>query len=445
MMNTRLIAIKILEEVYEQNHFLKDVLDGYFYTHEFERHEKSFLKNLVYGTVEQQIKIDYIINQFSKVKTKKLKPFIYYVLSISVYQLLEMTSVPPSAVCNEAVKLVKKRKMYNLSGFVNGVLRTIDRELKYITYPDEKTQPQAYLNSFYALPMWLVDLLLSQYDYETVKAIAEDTMLAPDLSIRVNTLKTNPDKLMTTLKKQGLSVSKGHYLDNALRITSSTNLADNENFKNGDFIVQDESSMMVSYVLDAKDKDSILDMCAAPGGKSLHISESVASVEARDVSDRKVALINENIEKLGIKNIETKVFDGLIIDESIIDCFDGVIVDAPCSGLGIVRKKPDIKRNMSLERIENLIQIQEKLLNNASKYVKIGGSLIYSTCTINRAENIEQVEKFLKEHSDFKVEPIKLNEPLSNMFFNHGFLQMLPMNNLTDGFFIAKLKKVKND
>jgi len=175
-MNIRAIGVKIIEEVYEQDHFLKEVLEGYFYAHDFEKMEKAFLNKLVYGTIEQQVKIDYIINQFSKIKVKKLKPFIYYVLSISIYQMLEMDQVPHSAICNEAVKLVRKRKMTNLSGYVNGVLRTISREFKYITYPEYDVDPVQYFSVLYSLPIWLTELLLSTYDEKTIHKIGQDSL-----------------------------------------------------------------------------------------------------------------------------------------------------------------------------------------------------------------------------------------------------------------------------
>jgi 16S rRNA (cytosine967-C5)-methyltransferase len=444
-MNMRGIGVKIIEEVYEKEHFLKDVLEGYFHAYEFEQTEKAFLNKLVYGTIEQQIKIDYIINQFSKTKVDKLKPFIYYVLSMSIYQMLEMTQVPHSAVCNEAVKLVKKRKMGNLSGYVNGVLRTIGREFKYIKYPEYETDPVQYFSVLYAMPIWLVSLLMAQYDEETIKKIGEDSLMSPNMTIRHNPLKCTKDELIAELAKYNLNVKSGELFDYAFKILGPINLKELPSFQDGYYLVQDESSMLASEVLKPQTGSKVLDLCAAPGGKTTHLAELIGetgTVVARDVSERKIALINMNIEKLGFKNIDCQVADATVYDHTIKEAFDYVLVDAPCSGLGILKKKPDIKRNMNEERIESLLIIQHNILNNAALYVKIGGVLVYSTCTINKQENRAQIDRFLTEHSDFELQTIELNHTLSSMQIEDGMLQLLPIDDLTDGFFIAKLKKV---
>jgi len=445
-MNIRGIGVKIIEEVYEKEHFLKEVLDGYFYVHEFEQMEKSFLNKLVYGTVEQQVKIDYIINQFSKTKVNKLKPFIYYVLSISIYQMLEMDQVPHSAVCNEAVKLVKKRKMGNLSGYVNGVLRNISRELKYTTYPEYETDPVGYFSIRYSMPKWLCEILLSQYNEEIVHKIGEDSLQSPVMTIRHNPIKCTKDELISELNSYNLSFIPGHLFDYAYKITGPINLKEVSSFQNGHFLVQDESSMLASEILAPDIGSKVLDLCAAPGGKTTHLAQLVGKtglVIARDVSDKKIDLIKSNMEKLGINHIQCEVADATILNENDIESFEYVLIDAPCSGLGILKKKPDIKRNMNPERIQSLLNIQHIILNNASMYVKIGGVMVYSTCTINKQENHDQVKRFLNTHPNYELIDLGVKNTISSMQIEEGMLQLLPIDDLTDGFFIAKLKKVR--
>lgn len=447
-MNIRWIAVKILEEVYEENHFLNEVLDGYFYTHEFDKHEKAFLNKVVYGTIEQQIKIDYIINQFSKVKVKKLKPFVYYVLSISIYQLLEMDHVPQSAVCNEAVKLIKKRKLGTLSGFVNGVLRTVSREIKYISYPSKEKELAEYVHVYYSLPKWLVDMMVYQYTKEQVLLMAEDMNMPPKLSVRLNTEKLSVEDFSKQISESGVHVESGTILPYALKLVGAIDLSKNQLFNEGVFTIQDESSMLVTEIMSPEPGSKVLDVCSAPGGKTCHIASVVGpdgSVEARDVSDRKIDKVKENAKRLGLGNINYKVMDGTQLDEASIEQFDYVLTDVPCSGLGIIKKKPDIKRFMTKEKIDSLKVVQKDILNSASRYVKIGGTLIYSTCTINKEENLWQLKAFLKKHKDFQLESIDgitLNE---NMILEDNVLQLIPIKQMTDGFFIAKLKRVMND
>lgn len=448
MMNIRWIGVKIIEEVYEQEHFLGEVLDGYFHVHDFETHEKAFLNKLVYGTVESQMKIDYIINQFSKTKVTKLKPFVYYVLSISIYQLLEMQNVPPSAVCNEAVKLIKKRKMNQLAGYVNGVLRTISREIQFIIYPDKKTEFKNYIQVYYSMPLWLVELLLSQYDETVVEQIAIDSNLVPKLSVRLNTNLSTPEEFERGINTLGLQLSDGYILPYAYRIEGAVNLNKMDLFQKGYFTVQDESSMLVAEVMEIASGDVVLDLCSAPGGKTTHLASFVGPngrIDARDISQRKLELVKENAKRLQLDQISYKVHDATVLDPTIEAQYNYVLADVPCSGLGIIKKKPDIKRFMNPDKIRGLLDIQKNILKVSASYVKIGGTLIYSTCTINKQENQDQINGFLKEHPDFVLESFSLPTMTPNMILETGMIQLLPVEQITDGFFIAKLKKVNHD
>jgi 16S rRNA (cytosine967-C5)-methyltransferase len=436
----REIALDIVMEITEGGNFshkvLKRTLGEYQY---LEKYDRAFITRLCDGTIERLITLDYIINQSSKIKVNKMKPLIRNLLRISVYQIKYMDNVPDSAICNEAVKLAKKRGFTNLSGFVNGVLRNIIRE------PEKSVLPKDNLSIMYSVPEWLVKELLSQYDYETVKNILEASFNESETSIRLDTNRVSKEELFEMLAKQNITVKTGNYLPYAFKISNYNYLSDVEAFMKGYIGVQDESSMLVGQIAGVKKDDYVIDVCAAPGGKSLHIASllnGTGHVCSRDVSDYKINLINENITRLGYKNISTKVMDALTPNEEDNDKADIVIADVPCSGLGVIGKKPDIKYNMTKEKLDNLKILQQDILKVVSRYVKKGGTLIYSTCTINQMENIKNVEWFLNSY-DFTLESFDeyIPKSLQCESTKKGFLQLIPGIHNTDGFFIARLRR----
>lgn len=407
-----------------------------------EQHEKAFINRIVYGTVENKIKLDYIINLFSSTKTNKLKLTILILLRMSIYQMLFMDHVPHSAIINEAVKLVKKRKMTNLSGFLNGVLRNISRNISSIEYPNEQTEPNEYLSVYYSFPKWLIDYLLEQYHYDTLKEVLEDSLKTPKICIRHNHLKGSMESLLECLKEDGLNPLQGHILPYAMYLEGTGSIRQLKSFQMGLFQIQDESSMLVGEVAQPNEGDYVLDVCSAPGGKTTHFAQLMnnkGKVIARDVSDKKIQRIEENCRRLGINNVVIEKYDATEFDDTLTDKLDIVLTDVPCSGLGIIKKKPDIKYNVSPKGIESLIQIQRVIVNNAARYVKKDGLLIYSTCTINKKENDENIQWFLDQHSNFELIPLGFEQINTN---DKGFLQILPINDIADGFFIAKMKRM---
>lgn len=437
-MNLRNLCLKILEEIENDKKFINEVIDDYFYLYSLEPKEKAFINKIINGTTEYKIKLDYIINRFSKVKTDKLKKPILYILRMSVYQMLYLDFIPISAVINEAVKLTKKRKMINLAGFVNGVLREISRNLDTITYPD--------YSIYYSFPSWLFDYLVKQYNIEIIKEVLEDSLKIPKISIRPNRLKCTKEELIKALELENINFINGTLLDDALKLEATGMITKINAFKDGLFQIQDESSMLVGKIASPNSDDIVLDICAAPGGKTTHLAELMdnkGKIYSRDISDRKIALIEENCNRLGITNVILKKHDAILLDEELIDKVNVLIADVPCSGLGIIKKKPDIKYNVTLEGIENLIKIQRNILKTSSKYVKIGGSLIYSTCTINKEENHKNIEWFLNENKNFEIAPLDYSYPNQIKTDDDlGYLQLLPINEISDGFFIAKLKRM---
>ena len=445
---TRELVLGVLLEVTRDGEYshisLRNVLTKYQY---LDKRDRAFITRVVEGTLEHMIEIDYIINQFSKVKVNKMKPVIRNILRSTVYQLKYMDSVPNSAACNEAVKLAMKKGFASLKGFVNGVLRNIERNLDNITYPDEANLLE-YLSVEYSMPEWILQKWLAQYDRATVETMLADFQMERPTTIRVNRNVMTKNELIESLENQGVHVENHPYLSDALWITSYDYLADLDSFQKGAFHVQDISSMLVAYLANPQEGDNVIDVCAAPGGKSLHMAEllrGTGHVEARDLTDYKVNLIRENIERSGMKNIEAVCQDATVFDEESVEKADIVVADLPCSGLGVLGKKTDLKYKMTEQTQKDLVALQREILSKVKSYVKPGGTLIYSTCTIHEAENMGNVDWFLAENKEFELASVKedLCEELSRNVVNEGCLQLLPGIHKSDGFFIAKFKKVE--
>ncbi len=422
-LNLREIAVDILNEILEQDGYTHLVLSRSLEKYQYlDKQQRAFLTRLVQGTVEYTYQIDFLINErVKKPKVAKMKPYIRTVLRMSVYQILYMDGVPDSAACNEAVKLVKKHGFSGLSGFVNGVLRSIAREKETITFDK--------LDVKYSMPEWIVSMWEEKYGKTQTEAMLAAFLADAPTTIRVNTARISVEDLTERLQRQGISVEKVEEIPYALSISGYDYLNAIEEFKEGLFYVQDLSSMMVAYSAEIKEGDYIIDVCAAPGGKSLHAAELLAGtgyVEARDLSDAKVALMNENFKKSALNNLKAKKWDATVRDEDAIEKADILFCDVPCSGLGIIGKKPDIKYHMSLEQIHELATLQREILNTVWQYLKPGGTLMYSTCTISHEENEENVAWFLAEHPEFELLEKK---------------QLLPEAGKCDGFFLARLKR----
>lgn len=431
--NVRELALDVLLEVMEQEKYshlvLRDVLDKYAY---LDKKERSFLTRLVEGTIERTTELDYILNLFSKVKVKKMKPLVRNLLRMSVYQLRYMDSVPDSAVCNEAVKLSRKRGFGQLSGFVNGILRNIARHPEQIVFPDEKTDTEEYLSVYYSMPLWIVKQWANMYGIEKTKQILQAFSKEQKLVVRTNLNHTTPEVLMQSLAGQGIEVCPNNALPYALELSGYDRLSLIPEFEAGDFYVQDISSMMVAETASVKEGDYVIDVCAAPGGKSIHIAEMLhgtGHVEARDLTEYKIGLIRENMERHKLTNMEAKQWDATVLDESSIETADILLCDLPCSGLGVLGKKTDIRYKMTAKKQQELVKLQRAILDVVHSYVKPGGVLVYSTCTIHRDENENNVNWFQAKHPEFELESMQ---------------QMLPHETGQDGFFIAKLRRGKH-
>ena len=433
--NTRELVLGILMEVTKEGSYshlvIRSVLDKYQY---LDKKERAFITRVSEGTIQTMTELDYIINQYSKVKVNKMKPVIRNLLRMSVYQLKYMDAIPASAACNEAVKLAGKKGFGSLKGFVNGVLRNISRNLDQISYPDERTHPIEFLSVRYSMPQWIVEQWVRDYGSEQTKEMLEAFLKETPVTVRTNLLKRTPEALKKQLESEGVTVVGIHredlpQLDYAFLLSGYDHLSALKSFQEGLFYVQDISSMMVAEWADPKEGNQIIDVCAAPGGKSIHLAEKLhgtGMVEARDLTEYKVGLIEENIARHQLSNVRAVRWDATVRDETAEERADIVIADLPCSGLGVLRKKTDIKYRMTEEAERELSNLQREILNQVCNYVKKGGTLIYSTCTIDRMENEENVAWFLEQHKEYRLERME---------------QIFPGREYGDGFFLAKFKK----
>ena len=403
--NTRDLVVEILLLVTRDGQYshiaLNQVLEKYQY---LDKSDRAFITRVTEGTLERMIELDYITDQFSKVKVKKMKPVIRAIVRSAVYQLKYMDSVPDSAVCNEAVKLAVSRGFGGLRGFVNGVLRSIARNLDSVQYPPEGTKE--YLSVRYSMPPWILEQWLAWYTPEQVEQMLRNFLEEKPTSIRCNLHQISREDLKRKLAGEGVKAEEVPELPCALLISGYDYLGALPSFQEGDFQVQDISSMLVAERANPREGDYIIDVCAAPGGKALHLADKLRGtgmVQARDISDYKVGLIWDNIRRAGMENIEAVRWDATVLDEESVEKADIVIADLPCSGLGVLGRKSDLKYRMTREGEKELAALQRQILSQVWRYVKPGGKLVYSTCTINREENEENAAWFQAEYPEFRL------------------------------------------
>jgi len=454
MKNTRETAFQVIYKVLEEDEHSHVVLrQALLQERDAEKRDRAFVTRLVEGTLERLLTLDYVLNQVSKTPVKKMKPVIRTVLRMSVYQILFMDSVPDSAVCNEAVKIVKTKGFQGLSGFVNGVLRSVARSkeqwLSEGNLPDKKKDSARYLSIRYSLPEWLCNYFVKEYGPEQAEKIAEGSLRNPKTTIRCNTSKIKKEELAQRLTTQGFTVEQGAYAKDALYLSGYDTLEKIPEFKEGLFQIQDESSMLVAELAGLKKDDMVVDVCSAPGGKAIHVANLLVvlgggKVIARDLTEKKTALIKENKDRLQVANLTVQVSDATVLDEALIEKADVVIADLPCSGIGIMAKKPEIRYRMTAENQRELVNLQKEMLAVVHRYVKPGGILMYSTCTVNKAENEEQAREICEKYGFVPaMDEVEVPQSLKADVQEAGWLQLLPGIHECDGFFIARLKKTK--
>lgn len=384
------------------------------------KNDKALITNIVYGVVDRKITLDYIIEQFSKIKLKKISKYILVILRMGIYQLMFMDKIPQSAAVNESVKLARRYGHGASAGFVNGLLRTVAKS--NIEYPSDKTE---YLSVMYSFPMWLCNKWVAEFGYDFTEEMLKSFQAEKKLTIRPNRLKITVEELQEKMLKNGINTE----ICDGYLVSDGFDISNDVLYNDGGYTIQDAAAMQAAIVLAPNEGDTVIDMCAAPGGKTTHLAELMnnkGKIYAFDVHEHKLELIRKNAERLGISIIEASLSDGRILQKEFLETADKVLCDVPCSGLGIIGRKPEIKWNVI--KNGNLPEIQKQILNNASKYLRIGGEIVYSTCTIEREENEGVTGDFLAENDGF-------TKAFEKTYYPH--------KDNTDGFYICKMKRVK--
>lgn len=437
MQKTRQIAFEVLYKVHFQKSYSNLLLDSALNKHSLDRIEKRFVSRLVYGVIERMKLLDFNLSLYLKQPLKKLKPQVLTALRMGAYEILFSDAVPDSAAVNESVEIVKKNSCAFASGLVNAVLRNISRN--GVKFPDENSED--YLSIKYSCEKWICDEWTNHFGKQQAVMILENSIGAAPIYIKVNTLKISVPELQKKLEEENIKSSLVPTLEDALEIEPVGNPVDSDCFRAGMFHVQDLSSQIACRLVDAKSGEKVLDVCAAPGGKSFTLCQNmngVGRLVSCDIYPQRLKLIEQGAERLGIDIVQT-VLNDASVENSDFDLFDKVLCDVPCSGLGIIRRKPEIRYKL-VEDIDKLVDLQYHILCVSSNYVKSGGKIVYSTCSLNRRENEDNCIRFLREHSDFK-------KCLINRFFEFGevednMINILPCKRNTDGFFAAVFERV---
>ena len=442
MDNTRKLAVDILENILSKGAYSNIVLNAKLNKSKLEDRDKGLVTEIVYGTLKHKYTIDKILNSFLKSGIDKVDSYVQNILRTAIYQIKYLSKIPEFAAVNEAVELAKRHKSASASKLVNGVLRNYLRNKTKTYYNADNKLEEVCFN--YSFEPWMTALFQKQYGDDLAESIMAGLNSIPNVTLRINNLKTNYEEAYETLEKADYMIEEGIVCPEAIRIIKGKNIEQNPLFKNGYATVQDESAMLVAPVMDLLPNLTVLDLCSAPGGKATHISEimnNTGRVYAFDIHKDKLSLIEKNAKRLGITNITCDVLDAAVYNDKLKDSADRVLIDVPCSGLGIIRKKPEIKWTKNSKQLDDIIQIQRDIMKNASKYVKSGGVLLYSTCTLNKKENEENIKWFINNFENFILEPIFFGD-VSNIIYNELGTTILP-NDYMDGFFIAKFKRIR--
>lgn len=447
MDKAREAALKALAEIETKKAYSNLVLKKILRDNTLDARDRGFITELVYGTVTRKLTLDWIISQFSKTKLSKLSFWVLLILRMGVYQLLFLDRVPVSAACNTSVNL-SKRYAKASSGFVNAILRNVSRKKSEIKLQEIQTgSPVKDLSVRYSFPEFLVKAWISDFSRDFTVKLLEALLERPDFCVRINTVKTTVEEVTQELSEAGMDVTPGLFLPEALVLSGVSDISRASVFLDGEITVQDESSMLVAHILDPQPGERILDVCAAPGGKTTHIAQLMKNqghITAWDIHEHKTKLIRETAHRLGITIIDTETRDALEPADRTKHQYHRVLVDAPCSGTGIIRRKPDIKWQRKPEDFNSLIEVQKKILYNAGSIVVPGGVLVYSTCSLDVRENEQVVRDFLRNNPDFEASGLDVYLPeklRGRQGSSEGMFQLFPHIDNTDGFFIARMKK----
>ncbi|MGI6707021.1 MAG: 16S rRNA (cytosine(967)-C(5))-methyltransferase RsmB [Clostridia bacterium] len=441
----RNVALDILHDVIDRDAFLNISIKKRLQHINLSERDKRLVTELTYGTLEYKMHLDWVIKQFTK--GSRIHPIIRNILRLGIYQILFLDRIPDPVACNESVLLTKQAGKAKLSGFVNGVLRSIVRNKNRIKYPDKNEDPVTFLSIYYSYPYWLVQKWVNDYGLSFTEDLLSFKFTNHFITVRPNTMRISLSEWERLLDDLRIPFETGVWVPTAYYLQGIGDIGTNEYFRKGLFSVQGESSMLAVQMLSPQPEQCILDACSAPGGKATYIAELMGDkgkVIAWDIHPHRVKLIEENKKRLGLQSIIPEEQNAEVIRKDLVGKMDGVLVDAPCSGLGVIHKKPDIKYRKTPDEISELSKLQFGILQTCSQYVKPGGILVYSTCTIAKEENEEVVDSFLKENRDFYLNPLQNrqfppgSDPARAV---KGYIQLFPHLDNMDGFFIAVLKR----
>lgn len=455
-MNVREVALSCLIDLSQTNASISSVIDSAFDRCKLENRERRLVNALVYGVIRWQKQLDWVLKQFINPRFR-LNVRHRSILRLGTYQLLHLDGIPPHAAIYETVQLAKKSR--KTTGFINAVLRSVQRKKTEFTYPLLETHPIDHVSNRLSYPIWLVKRWIQTHGLTWTLAFCEASNQIAPLAVRANSLVTDRDKLCKSLNAEGFNTKiseispDGIVIENRSITTndsvsnSNREISLKELLNRGDVYAQDESAMLVPYLLISENPKFVVDLCAAPGGKTTHIGclmENTGKIIAVDLNENKLDVLSENCRRLGVQNVETRVLDSTDADLDFISAADAILIDAPCSGFGTLRRHPDIRWNKTEDQLLALNDLQYRLLENAGKHIKKGGILVYSTCTIEPSENDEIIDRFIKNYPMFSVEHVGefLPDIPESAITQEGFLQTLPHEHGVDGTFAARLRRI---
>lgn len=437
----REIALKTIYKIDKEEAYSNIALDEMIKDNRKKLNDRDigFISELVYGITTWKLTLDEIIKKYSKIRLKKISPWILNILRMGIYQIVFLDKVPKSAAVNESVNLAKRYGHKSSSNFVNAILRKVEKHdyEEFFQIEDDIER----ISKTTSMPIWIIEELLKENDIQFVEEICKNSNIKPKVTIRINTLKTNKEEMEKLLKERNIEFEEGK-LENFLILDKVKHIENLDIYKEGYFTIQDEGAGLIAYMLEPRENEIVLDACSSPGGKTTYMAEIMkdkGKIVAFDLHEHRVKLVEENAKRLGIHIIKTKCEDASIYKEEYKEQFDKILLDVPCLGLGVLKRKPDIKWKRKKEDIEEITKVQKEILETCSKYLKTGGQLIYSTCSILKEENEDIIQEFLNKHTDFEQICLKEEKYEANIKKNGNIQLYQDIEN--DGFFISKLQK----
>ena len=441
----RRICLSILNRLISNSPFSDQLLKSYLNRSDLDERDRAFVVNIVQDFIRWKLRIDWIIKQFIKSPFKRLEPYVLNVLRIAVYQIYFMDKVPEFAIVNEAVNQAKRKGKY-IANTVNGILRNICRNKGKINYPDKEKDPIGFLSTYFSFPEWLVKKWIDEIGYKETEKLLNALNETPNIVIRTNLLKISRDDLVKRLRQKGMEAYATKYSPSGIIIKRlHRDVSDMEEYKEGLFFVQDEASQICAYILDPRPDEIILDACSGLGVKAIQMVELIkkGKIISLDINPKRLLILAQTLKKEDMEDIVFPIAGDGCSAFSLFKCkFDKILIDAPCSGLGTIRRHPDIKWTKKEEDIKMLSDLQKRLLDGVSPCLKKNGRMIYVTCTISKEENEEVVEEFLKRHPEFSLLDISKEFPwLKELVNENGFLRTYPHIHDMDGFFCALFER----